>query len=188
MSLHQSAHRDFSSAKLFNGSARTAMACVEVTDMLCFKSELSLPYAGAAVFNCLRDLGCLVDWWPNARALTPFPPGLCNVGDMAVLNIRGESVLLRVLCFKPGKRILLALGLRQAPVFLELFVSQPLALGCTVMLKLETPITHSQFASAKSWLWLRLLGARASAGLDRHLRVSPRMENVAVLTSHAAST
>ncbi len=187
MSLHQSAHRDFSSSNLFNGTARTARACAEVTDMLCFKSELSMPYAGAAVFDCLRDLGCLVHWWPNASALTPIPPGLCNVGDMAVLNVRGESALLRVLCFKPGKRILLALGLPQAPVFLQLSVRELPDQACQVLLKLETPITHSQFASAKSWLWLRLLGARASSGLDRHLRASPRMDVAFAAPRHAMS-
>lgn len=174
MSILQTAHREFSYCKLFDGSAKTARASAELDDMLCFQNTISLPYGELAVFNCLRDLGCLVQWWPKATSLSPIPPGLCDVGDMAVLNVRGAAVLLRVLSFKPGKRILLALGMPRAPVLLDLSVSENQR-HCTVKLKLETPGAQGQLASSRQWVWLRLLGASAAAGLDRHLRGSPNL-------------
>ena len=174
MTILLTAHRDFSTNKLFASTARIARASVALEDMLCFQTEISLPYGEQAVFDCLRDLGCLVHWWPRAIALSPIPPGLCNVGDMAVLSVRGEAVLLRVLSFKPGKRILLALALAYSPVVLDLSVSAK-AGNCGVQLNLETPFARGQLASARQSIWLRLLGTSAAAGLDRHLRASPRL-------------
>jgi len=174
MSIMQTAHREFSYSKLFNGTAKFARASAQVDDMLSHQSTINLPCQAQAVFECLRDMGCLVHWWPKASSLHPIPPGLCNVGDMAVLEVRGEPVLLRVLSFKPGKRILLVLGMARAPVLLDLSVSTKHGL-CAVQLKLETPYTHGQLASARQWLWLRLLGASAAAGLNRHLRGSQRL-------------
>ena len=176
MPILQTAHRDFTTSKLFDSSAKAARASVALDDMLRFQTEICLPYSEHAVFDCLRDMGCLLHWWPKARSLCPIPPGLCNVGDMAVLDVRSESVLLRVLAFKPGKRILLAIGLSHAPVLLDLSVSTSLEHTCCVRLMLETPQGHGHLASARQWIWLRLLGASAAAALDRHLRVSPRLE------------
>ncbi len=166
---------------VFCTCARTARTTTSSMDMHCFALTLALPYASENVFDCLRDLSCLVHWWPHAQSMHPLPPGLCNVGDMAVLRLRHSDALLRVLVFKPGKRMVLALGLPQGLVLLDLAVSGTGA-ACELRFRLETPRSHSPLRELRQWLWLRTLGARAAAAMQRHLRSSDRMV-VAALNS-----
>ena len=96
---------------VFCTCARSARNHTGSLEMQCFQLTLALPFASANVFDCLRDLSCLVHWWPHAKSIQPLPPGLCNVGDMAIFSLTKSDALLRVLIFKPGKRMVLALGL-----------------------------------------------------------------------------
>ena len=92
------------------------------------------------MFDCLRDLSCLVHWWPRAKSIQPLPPGLCNVGDMAVFSLRKSDALLRVLIFKPGKRMVLALDLQHGLVLLDLSVHGD-DQQCRLQFRLETPLS-----------------------------------------------
>jgi hypothetical protein len=175
MSMLQIAHRQALNHQLFEATVRNARQCADLEPTLSFYTDIEVHFAHQAVFDCLRDMGCLVDWWPHASAIHPIPPGLCNVGDMAVLNIREHPVLLRVLSFKAGQRIVLALGLDVAPILLELSVSHSCPESCRVRLALETPVVSGLWGTSRQRVWLRILGARAGAALARHLRQSPRL-------------
>lgn len=177
---------------VFLSSARDARAHTESLEMHCFQAHIELPGSHERVFNCLRDLTCLMHWWPHAQSLRPLPPGLCNVGDMAILRARQDNALLRVLAFKPGRRMVLAIGFKQGLVVLDLAVrqvdagcknpaqvaqsevaaNQPL---CQVQFRVETPQNANSPRSARLGLWLGVLGSRAVAALEQHLLVLPRV-------------
>lgn len=158
---------------VFCTCARSARNQTDCLEMHCFQLTLALPFASGNVFDCLRDLSCLVQWWPQAKSIQPLPPGLCNVGDMAIFSLRKSEALLRVLIFKPGKRMVLALGLSQGLVLLDLSVRGS-GKQCELQFRLETPHSGQPLRELRQWLWLRTLGASAAAGLEQHLRSSER--------------
>ena len=129
---------------VFCTSPHNARADTDSLDMHCFQLTLALPFASENVFDCLRDLSCLVHWWPQAQSIQPLPPGLCNVGDMAIFKLRKSDALIRVLIFKPGKRMVLAFGLEQGLVLLDLSVSGD-GEKCEVKFRLETPRSGQPF-------------------------------------------
>ena len=159
---------------VFCTCARSARNHTGSLEMHCFQLTLALPFASANVFDCLRDLSCLVHWWPQAKSIQPLPPGLCNVGDMAIFSLRKSDALLRVLIFKPGKRMVLALSLAQGLVLLDLSVKGD-GEQCELQFRVETPRCGQPLRELRQWLWLRTLGARAAAGMERHLRSSERV-------------
>ena len=159
---------------VFCTCARSARNQTGNLEMHCFQTNLALPFASANVFDCLRDLSCLLHWWPQAKSIQPLPPGLCNVGDMAVFSLRKSDALLRVLIFKPGKRMVLALDLQHGLVLLDLSVHGD-DQQCRLQFRLETPLSSQGMRERRQWLWLRTLGACASVGLERHLRRSERV-------------
>ena len=159
---------------VFCTCARSARNHTGSLEMHCFQTNLALPFASANVFDCLRDLSCLVHWWPQAKSIQPLPPGLCNVGDMAVFSLRKSDALLRVLIFKPGKRMVLALGLAHGLVLLDLVVQGDCE-HCELQFRLESPRSGQPLRELRQWLWLRTLGASAAARMERHLRSSERV-------------
>ena len=159
---------------VFCTCARNARDHTGSLDMHCFQLTLALPFASRNVFDCLRDLSCLVHWWPQAKSIQPLPPGLCNVGDMAIFSLNKNDALLRVLIFKPGKRMVLALGLKPGLVLLDLSVRGQ-GEHCELQFRLETPRSAQPLRELRQGLWLRTLGARAAAGMERHLRSSERV-------------
>ena len=159
---------------VFCTCARSARNHTGSLEMQCYQTNLTLPFASAKVFDCLRDLSCLLHWWPHARSIQPLPPGLCNVGDMAVFSLRKNDAMLRVLIFKPGKRMVLALGLVHGLVLLDLTVRGD-DQQCELQFRLETPRSGQPLREMRQWLWLRTLGASAAAGMERHLRTSERV-------------
>ena len=159
---------------VFCTCARHARDHTGSLDMHCFQLTLKLPFACSNVFDCLRDLSCLLHWWPQAKSIQPLPPGLCNVGDMAVFSLTKSDALLRVLIFKPGKRMVLALGLEAGLVLLDLSVRGQEE-SCELQFRLETPRSGQPLRELRQGLWLRTLGARAAAGMERHLRSSERV-------------
>ena len=159
---------------IFCTCARNARDQTGSLEMHCFHLTLALPFASTNVFDCLRDLSCLVHWWPQAKSIQPLPPGLCNVGDMAIFSLAKSDALLRVLIFKPGKRMVLALGLQPGLVLLDLSVHGS-GDSCELQFRLETPRSGEPLRELRQSLWLRTLGARAAAGMERHLRASERV-------------
>jgi hypothetical protein len=139
-----------------------------------FSASITLLSPPAQVFDCLRNLRCLCDWWPGASRLQPLPPGLCGVGDCGLLLVDGEEVLLKVLAFKPGCRLILSLVLARAPLLMDLTVASVEA-ACRVQLQLEIPTPLNHFRQRGDALWLKLTGHRAAAALEAHLRQSPRI-------------
>ncbi len=128
------------------------------------------------VFACLRNLGCLCRWWPRAVALYPQPPGLCNVGDIALLQLHDGPALLKVLCYQPNRRIVLSLHRPGLPLLLEITVDhsqrgEPItaAQGSRIRLQLEVERRSGAIASARQAFWLSLLSRRAASGLRQHL-------------------
>ena len=93
---------------------------------------------------------------------------------MAVFGLRKSDALLRVMIFKPGKRMVLALGLEHGLVLLDLSV-QGDDQQCRLQFRLETPLSSQGMRERRQWLWLRTLGACASVGLERHLHRSERV-------------
>lgn len=170
--MFQIARNEQLHSSLFMATARAARACVAGEDLHRVRRTIDLALDPQSVFDCLRNLGCLVDWWPHARALHPIPPGLCTVGDMAVLELRRQRALLRVLVYKPGQRILLVLGLESAPVLIDLSVHATSAGACRVGLQLETPIAANRWSSGRRCVWLSALASRAAQSLGVHLQRS----------------
>lgn len=154
--------------------ARSATAPEAGLQLMGYQATISLVHAASAVFDCLRNLRCLCDWWPGASRLQPLPPGLCGVGDCGILHVDGDDALLKVLAFKPGSRLILTLALARAPLLLDLTVTT-LQAASRVRLKLEIPTPLNPLRQQSDALWLRLKGDRAAAALAAHLRQSPRV-------------
>ena len=142
-----------------------------------FRTHIATPFARQRVFDCLRDLSCLQHWWPHARAIQALPGGLCGVGDFGVLHVRDEAVLLRVLVFKPGTRIVLALGFERGSILLDLACLDPdlSSYGCTVRLSLESVAARGQLNTLRYGSWMSSLGALAAERLSQHLMESPNL-------------
>ena len=149
-----------------------------------YSTHIDTPFARQRVFDCLRDLSCLRHWWPHARSIEALPGGLCGVGDFGVLHVRDEAVLLRVLVFKPARRMVLALRFARGSILLDLACLDHANLnyaghgsdnGCTVRLSLESIAPVSQLNSLRYSAWMSSLGAFAAEGLSRHLFESPNV-------------
>jgi len=133
--------------------------------------QLQLTQSTTRVFDCLRDLRCLAHWWPGARDIVSLPPGLYGAGDVAVLKLRQENVVVLVLAYKPGSRIVLALRKPRSRLLLDLRV-RCAAAGTLLDLVIETPRAPSFLAQTVRQLRLRLLCREAAARIERHLRTS----------------
>lgn len=153
----------------FSTAAGPLMAIDTTPDWLRVGTSIEIAAPPQRVFNCLRNLGCLCRWWPRARALYPEPPGLCDVGDMAVLQLSDGPALLKVLCFQPGRRIVLSLRQPGQALLLDLGVTGGEA-HSRIRLQLEIERCTGAIASARQAFWLSLLSRRAAGGLRRHLR------------------
>jgi hypothetical protein len=163
---------------------RSARQAIERCERLQWSASFTL--AGAtreSAFECLRDLGCLPHWWPGARAIAPLPPGLCQPGDSAVLETRDGAVLLRVLSYRPRRRLVLALVEPDATLLLVDLALICNATGTEVRLGLETPRPALVLAATRAAVRLRLIGQQAAAALELHLTASPRDTGTATRSS-----
>lgn len=152
-------------------SARSACAALAEADLLAWSHSIELPEGPAAVMDCLRRLGCLVDWWPGARVLRPPAGGLCQAGDMGLLETGTEDLLLRVLAFRP-RRLVLALAGRRTLTVVDLTLREA-ASGCALTLRLERPAPGWPLADQWAARRLASFAIRAAAQLERHLRDRP---------------
>jgi hypothetical protein len=145
-------------------------------DWLRVGTSIDIAAPAHRVFACLRNLGCLCRWWPRAVALHPQPPGLCNVGDIALLQLSDGPALLKVLCYQPDRRIVLSLHRPGLPLLLEIGVERGkrgaadgTGEASQIRLQLEVERRNGAIASARQAFWLSLLSRRAASGLRQHL-------------------
>lgn len=152
-------------------SARSACAALAEADLLAWSRTIALPEGPAAVMDCLRRLGCLVDWWPGARAIRPPAGGLCQPGDVGLLEAETEDLLLRVLAFRP-RRLVLALAGRRTLTVVD-FALREAAAGCELILRFERPAPGWPLADQWAARRLAAFGSRAATRLEWHLRHRP---------------
>ncbi len=152
-------------------SARSARAALAEADLLAWSRTIELPESPTAVMECLRRLGCLIDWWPGASSVRPLPAGLCQPGDIGLLETDTEALYLRVLAFRP-RRLVLALAGRKNLTVVD-FALRESATGCRLHVRFERPAPA--WSLADSWAARRLaaFGMRAAARLEWHLRHRP---------------
>ncbi len=125
--------------------------------------SLDLPLDPRRAFECLRNLNCLVHWWPRAVSVRPLPPGIFGVGDMGILELARGSAWFRVMRYVPNRRLLLALVNRRDVLAIELrWVAQN-----RLDLVLEAP--RRRYGLFWQSLWLRAMCIRAARALKRHL-------------------
>lgn len=132
----------------------------------------SLPFAPERVFDCVRNLGCLVHWWPGARGIVATPPGVYAAGDVALLQLAREAVAVRVIAYKPGRRIVLSMQYECRRLLVDLSVQGNEA-GSVVRLSIEAPRESNWLAAKLQALRLRSVCRTAAARLVLHLRNSP---------------
>jgi hypothetical protein len=120
------------------------------------------------VMACLRNLGCLVDWWPGARRMVALPPGVYAAGDLAILELEREVIGVRVIAYKPERRIVLSLQRESGLLLLDLRVRDD-AVGVTIDLTLEAARAPTMLAQTLQGIRLRALCRQASERLSRHL-------------------
>jgi hypothetical protein len=156
----------------------TTARCPE--SALCAQARIVLPRAQPRVFDCLRNLGCLADWWPGARAIVALPPGVYAAGDVAVLELaKNERIGLRVIAYKPGRRIVIGFVHERRRLLVDLRVGGDLD-SATVTLSIETPRPASLLAQTLQGLRLRRLCRQAAQALERHLLASPTVAGPAL--------
>jgi len=146
-------------------------AALVETNLLAWSRTIELPEGPAAVMDCLRHLGCLVDWWPGACSVRPLPGGLCQPGDEGLLETETEDLLLRVLAFRP-RRLVLALAGRKTLTVVD-FALREVACGCALTLRFERPAPGWPLADQWAARRLAAFGTRAAARLEWHLRHRP---------------
>lgn len=152
-------------------SARSACAALAEADLLAWSRTIELPEGPAAVMECLRRLGCIVDWWPGARSVRPLSGGLCQPGDVGLLETETEDLLLRVLAFRP-RRLVLALAGRKTLTMVDLMLREA-DTGCELTFRLERPAPGWPLADQWAARRLSAFGTRAAARLEWHLRQRP---------------
>ena len=140
----------------------------------CAHAQLQLPFASAQVFDCLRNLACLADWWPGATGIAALPPGVYGTGDVALLRLGRDHATVRVLAYKPGRRIVLSVQWPRQRVLVDLRVRGD-ATTTQVDLSIESPRASTLLAQTLQGLRLRALCRGARERLERHLRQSPRV-------------
>lgn len=145
-------------------------ACPEA--VLCAQARIRLPLASDRVFDGLRNLACLADWWPGATGIAALPPGVYGAGDAALLRLGPDRARVHVIAYKPGRRIVLSVCLPIGRVLVDLRVRGD---ERTTMLTLaiESPRASTLLAQTLQGLRLRKLCRDAGARLERHLRQSP---------------
>lgn len=152
---------------------RTPVPHARCPDSVAFAfTELVLPFAHECVFDCLRNLGCLVHWWPGARGILAVPPGVYSAGDVALLQLERGSLVVRVIAYKPGRRIVLSLQQERRHWLVDLRVR---ALGerCALRMTFEAPREANWLSYTLQGLRLRALCRNAAEQLAHHLRNSP---------------
>ena len=150
-------------------SARSACAALAEAELLAWSRTIQLPEGPAAVMDCLRRLGCLVDWWPGAWSVRPLSGGLCQPGDVGLLETEAEDLLLRVLTFRP-RRLVLALAGRKSLTVVD-FALREVAAGCELVLRFERPAPGWPLADQWAARRLSAFGTKAAARLEWHLRL-----------------
>jgi hypothetical protein len=153
-------------------SAPPAPTALANADLLAWSRTVHLPEGPTAVMDCLRRLGCLVDWWPGAWAIRPLAGGLCQPGDAGLLETATEELLLRVLAFRP-RRLILALAGRKTLTMVDLTLREA-DTGCELTFRLERPAPGWPVADQWAARRLSAFGTRAAARLEWHLRQRPR--------------
>jgi hypothetical protein len=156
-------------APIFLRSVRVARQEAYSEERLSYHATLQLAATMNAVFDCLRNLACLQHWWPHLQTLQALPGGLHGAGDVALLQLRSGSGLLRVLRFQPGRRMVLALAYDTRIVLLDVSVRESVDGRCVLALTLETPKPAAAIAHARRQQWLALLGSSAKHRLALHL-------------------
>ncbi len=135
------------------------------SELLRYAVRLRLPMNAARVFDCLRNLECLADWWPRAIRVRSLPPGVFGVGDMGIVELTHDTAWFRVMHYKPDRRLVLALVSRKDVLLIDLRWHEPDKLE----LVLEAPRRGRRFGAFWQSLWLKLLCVRASRALEKHL-------------------
>ncbi len=147
-------------------------ACPE--SVCCAQTQLQLPFASTQVFDCLRNLACLADWWPGASGIVASPPGVYGAGDAALLWLGLDSATVHVIAYKPGRRIVLSVQSPRQRVLVDLRVRGDA--GTTrIDLSIESPRASTLLAQTLQGLRLRAWCRGARDRLERHLRQSPRV-------------
>lgn len=136
------------------------------------QSVLAMPYPSASVFDCVGNLGCLVHWWPGALSIIALPPGVYFAGDVAVIALQRQSVAVRVIAYKPERRIVLSLSQDEGQLLVDLRV-RPSATGSVLTLSLETARATGPLSYFFQCRRLRRLCRTAAEQLAQHLRSSP---------------
>lgn len=160
----------------FRQSARRARAALSDAELVAWSRTIDLPEGPAVVMDCLRRMGCLVDWWPGAWAIRPVAGGLCQVGDIGYLEAHPEDLMIRVLAFRRHRLVLALAGVRALTV-VDLVLRRS-ATGCELGIRFERPAPG--WPGADAWAARRLanFGARAAARLEWHLRERMRPHDV----------
>lgn len=140
----------------------------------CAHAQLLLPFASAQVFDCLRNLACLAEWWPGATGIVALPPGVYGAGDAALLRLGQDNATVRVIAYKPGRRIVLSVQWPRQRVLVDLRVRGDAA-TTQLDLSIESPRASTLLAQTLQGLRLRALCRGARERLERHLRQSPRV-------------
>jgi hypothetical protein len=152
-----------------NGDGLRAIAHARCPDsVLVAQARFRLARDRDRVMACLRNLGCLVDWWPAATRIVAAPPGVYAVGDVALLELAGAVIVVRVIAYKPASRIVLSLQRDEGRLLVDLRVCDD-GTGCTLSLTMETPRVGTMLAQTLQGLRLRALCRQAAARLGRHL-------------------
>ncbi|MCC6561732.1 MAG: hypothetical protein IT478_10265 [Xanthomonadales bacterium] len=115
--------------------------------------EVMVPLAADGVFDALRNLACMVDWWPGAREMVALPPGAYAAGDVALLRCDCGDIVVYVIAFKAGRRIVLSLQHECRKRWLVDLRVRTCGVGCTVRLSIEA-------LRAPGWLGAHLQGMR----------------------------
>jgi hypothetical protein len=149
-------------------SARSACAALAEADLLTWSRMIELPEGPAAVMDCLRRLGCIADWWPGATSVRPLAGGLCQPGDVGLLETEAEALLLRVLAFRP-RRLVLALAGRRTLTVVDVAL-RTAGEGCEVTLRFERPAPGWPVADQWAARRLSAFGSKAAARMEWHLR------------------
>lgn len=134
----------------------------------CAHARLGLPFPARQVFERLRDLGALADWWPEATAIAAAPPGVYGAGDVAVLYLGLEPASVRVIAYKPGRRIVLAMQMLRQRLLIDLRISGDHD-STRIDLSIETPRASTFLAQTLQGLRLGSLCRRAGQRLTRSL-------------------
>jgi hypothetical protein len=161
------------SSESFDLRSTIHAACPE--SVCCAQAQLELPFATAQVFDCLRNLACLADWWPGARGIVASPPGVYGAGDTALLQLGADYATVHVIAYKPGRRIVLSVQWPRQRVLVDLRVRGD-ADTTQVDLSIESPRAATLLAQTLQGLRLRALCRGARDRLERHLRQSPRTQ------------